>query len=643
MPTEDDHKLGLDRPVTRRDFLNGVAVTSAAALACPHLAWAAAADPVSRTPAGYPPALTGMRGSGYPRAYQTGHSLRDGNYWPQAPVAIDTSETYDLIVVGGGISGLTAAYLYQKRHGRDKTVLVLDNHDDFGGHAKRNQYTFGETLRLSSAGTFDLAAGRTPVQREVLADLGIDIPALTQKNVNTGFYSSLGMGQGVFFDKETFGADKLMKSPLPWTDFTYMYTPNPPADAEAMWQQFLKDAPLSEAAKKDLYRLYHDRKDYLPHLSYDEKLAKLDTMSYEDFLLRVVDCDPMVCAFLRDKTFGDGRGIGSTPALLAHTRFGLPGFDGMALELEPVAEEAVYHFPDGNATVARLLVRKLIPAALPGHTMEDSILAHVDYAALDRTGQSCRIRLSSTAVKAVNLTIGGKTRGVEVEYSRDGILYKTTAAHCVMACWNFVIPYLCPEMPAEQKEALAYNVHTPNLWLNVWLRNWKPFHKAGINFINAPNGYYSQIILEHPITVGGYKHSQSPDEPIVLSMLRGYVRPGLDIKEQFRLGRMEMYNTTFEEFEREARSQLGRALGPYGFDPAEDIVGITVNRWGHGYSYWYSALYDEFLKTGGEPPHLRARVPFGNITIANTDAAGICGTGLAIDMAARAVDELTFS
>ncbi len=643
MALEDDRRLGLDRTITRRDFLNGVAVTSAARLACPHLAWASAAEPTPIAPTDYPPALTGMRGSGYPRAYQTGHSLRDGQFWPQAPTPVDTGETYDLIVVGGGISGLAAAYLYQKRHGRDKKVLVLDNHDDFGGHAKRNQFTFGDTVRLSNAGTFDLAAGRTPVQREVLADLDIDIPALTQRHVNTGFYSSLGMGQGVFFDKETFGKDKLMKSPLPWTDFTYMYAPNPPANVEELWQRFLAEAPLSDAAKKDVYRLYHEKKDYLPHLSYDEKLAKLDTMSYQDFLLHVAGCDPMVCAFLRDKTFGDGRGIDSTPALLAHTRFGLPGFDGMALELEPPAEDAVYHFPDGNATVARLLVRKLVPAALPGSTLEDSIMARVDYSALDRGDQSCRIRLNSTAVKAINLETGGKIHGVEVEYTRDGKLYKASSTHCVMACWNFVIPYLCPEMPAEQRNALSYNVHTPNLWLNVWLRNWKAFHKAGINFINAPNGYYSQIILEHPISIGGYQHSQRPDDPIVLTMLRGYVRPGLGIKEQFRLGRLEMYNTTFEDFEREARGQLGRALGPYGFDPVEDILGITVNRWGHGYSYWYSALYDEFLKTGGGPPHLRARVPFGNITVANTDAAGICGTGLAIDMAARAVDELTFS
>jgi spermidine dehydrogenase len=123
-------------------------------------------------------------------------------------------------------------------------------------------------------------------------------------------------------------------------------------------------------------------------------------------------------------------------------------------------------------------------------------------------------------------------------------------------------------------------------------------------------------------------------------MLRGYEYPGLHIKEQFRLGRAEMYATSFETFERNVRSQLGRALGPYGFDPAEDISAITVNRWGHGYAYWYSPLYDDFLESGGQPPHLRARQPFGRITIANTASGADDSTELAIDMAARAVGEL---
>ena len=617
---KSDVELGMDRQISRRDFLDGVAVAALASAARTRAVGSSAVFAPEQDPGYYPPELTGMRGSGYPSAYTTGHEMRDGKLPLSVATPEDTGEVFDLVVVGGGISGLAAAYFFQKQNGYSKKVLVLDNHDDFGGHAKRNEFRSGSDLRISNAGSFDLGPGRTAAQRELFDDIGIDVDQLAKHNVNTRFYSLLGMGQAIFFDEQTFGRDKLVKNPAPWTDFTYLYSPNPPADAEGLWKEFMWEAPLSEPVKEDIYRLYHEDKDYLPGLNRKEKSEKLNYMSYSDFLIQVAGCDPMVCTFMRDRTFGDGRGIDSTPALLAHQRFNLPGFAGMNLdEGQPVIEEATYHFPEGNATVARLLARKLIPHALPGHTVADCMTARVNYSALDQVGQETRIRLNSTAVKAENTEDAYGMTGVRVTYSRGERMHSVRAKSCVMACWNFVIPYLCPEMLSWQKDALAYGVHTPNLWVNVWLRNWKAFHKAGVNFINAPNSYFAQIILEQPVSIGEYKHSQSPDDPIVLTMLRGYIRPELHIKDQFRQGRAEMYATTFETFERNTRDLLGRALGPFGFDPANDILGLTVNRWGHGYSYWYSPLYDEFLKTGGEPPHLRARQPFGNITIANTD------------------------
>jgi spermidine dehydrogenase len=634
-----DDRLGMNRKIRRRDVVNGIAAAVAGS-AMPGLGARAfgkiaqAAPP--RPAAAYPPALTGMRGSGYESAYATGHAMRDGSFWPAAP---------KVVVVGAGISGLAAAYFYQKQNGFGKKVLILDNHDDFGGHAKRNEFRSDGDLRLSNAGSFNIYAGRdcTRTQQEVYADLGINVAALARKTVDKHFYSRLGMSQGVFFDKETFGADLLLKDPAPWTDFTYLYAPSVPPDSGPRWDAFMKDAPLDEPVKRDLYRLYHEKKDYLADLSPEEKVSTLNSMSYADYLVKIVGCDPMACTYLRDRTFGSGRGLGSTTALSAHERFGLPGFSGLNLRKAAAAanEGVEYHFPEGNATVARLLVRKLIPEALPGRTMEDSILAVADYSRLDRAGNRTRIRLNSTVVHALNQSSPAHGASVTVSYMRGGRLYTTRAKQCVLACWNYVIPYLCPEMPSWQKEALSYSVHTPNLWVNVWLRNWRAFHQAGVNFINAPGSYYASLILEQPVSIGGYAHSKSPDKPIVMSMIRGYEYPGLHIKDQFRVGRREMYETSFETFERNTREQLNRTLGPSGFDAAQDIMGITVNRWGHGYAYWYSPLYDEFLKTGAEPPHLRARQPFGNITVANTASGADDSTELAIDMAARAVSELT--
>ncbi|ODU80929.1 MULTISPECIES: NAD(P)/FAD-dependent oxidoreductase [unclassified Novosphingobium] len=630
-----DRELGMDRAIQRRDFLNGMLVSGAAAMAPAGLAQAAhSASP-------YPPALTGMRGSGYPTANATGHALRDGQFWPHGNPS-ETADTYDLIVVGGGISGLAAAWFYQKQYNFSKKVLILDNHDDFGGHAKRNEFGAGKSLRISNAGTFNIYGGEhdTGAQADLFRDLGINVPELARDTVDTGFYARLGMGQSVFFDKETFGRDALLPDPAPWTDFTFLYSPTTPPDAEKRWDRFMRDAPLSDGAKKDLYRLYHVDTDYLPGLSTSEKIERLTYSSYADFLSGPAQCDPMVTTYLRDRTYGSGRGLSSTTALAAHERFGLPGFSGLALPARKGRHEGAqpYRFPEGNATVARLLVRRLIPGALPGQSVADSMLARVDYSRLDQAGNATRIRLNSTVVKVAN-----EKGGVSVSYTSGGLngkFLRTRARQCVLACWNYVIPYICPDLPAEQRAALAYNIKTPNLWVNVWMRDWQAWYRAGTCLMNAPGSYFASLLLEPPVSVGGYQHSPSPDQSAVMSMLRGYETPGLPIKDQFRLGRAEMYATTFEEFERNTRDQLGRALGAHGFDPARDIQGITVNRWGHGYSYWYSPLFDDFLKTGAPPPHLLARKPFGAITIANTDSAGNDTTELAISMAARAIGEL---
>jgi spermidine dehydrogenase len=302
------------------------------------------------------------------------------------------------------------------------------------------------------------------------------------------------------------------------------------------------------------------------------------------------------------------------------------------------------HFPDGNATVARLLVRSLVPQALPGNTMEDSILTPVNYAALDRPEASVRLRLNSTAVKVRNLASAafksfgygepGEGDEVHVSYSRDGQLYRVRARHSILACWNYLIRYICPDLPDEQKAALAHNIKVPNLWVNVWLRNWRAFHRAGVNFINAPNSYYASLFLQGAVSVGGYRHARSPDEPTVLTMLRAFIRPGLPPAVQHRLGRLDMYATSLETFRYEAHRQLDRTLGSFGFRADRDILDLTVNRWGHGYTWWEAA------PAGQTPYHVQGRQPFGRIAIANTDASGEDSTQLAIEQAYRAVHEV---
>jgi len=656
MTKKSDERLGMVDNIERRDFINGVlkgSVALAASGLAPGLLASAAGMPIppadtaaATTQGAYPPVLTGMRGSSYP-AYVAGHAMRDHTLHVDKETVEDTGEEYDLIVVGGGISGLSAALFYVRDSGGKARTLVLDNHDDFGGHAKRNEFDFGDRTVISNAGTFDISPGSENA-RSFMQSIGIeDIAQLNRENQDTYFYQRLGMGQKVYYDQATFGRDVLMDDPAPWIEFIALHDPNIPPDQAKRWADFLAHAPMNEKARKDVYRLYTAKADWLPGMSPAERVQKLRKMTYRDFLLKVAKVDPMVVSYLRDRTFGSARGLSGMSAFAARRR-GMPGFLGMDLgsdnpprtipeQLSPATRKPIpmYHFPDGNATIARLVVRQLIPDALPGRTLADSILQRADYSRLDQSGNQNRIRLSSTAVLVTNTPTG-----VMVTYSRDGKLYRVRARHCVLACWHHVIPYICPELPDWQKEALRYQVHAVNLWVNVWLRNWRAFKKAGACFINAPNGYYSQILLECPVDIGGYKRSTSPDEPTVLTMLRVFETPGVPVKDQYRIARAEMYATDFETYEAKLRDQLTRMLGPYGFDASRDIAGITLNRWGHGYSYMYSSVFDEFLDRGEQPPHERARMTYRNIAIANCDAAARDTTPDSIDQARRAVTEL---
>jgi spermidine dehydrogenase len=643
-----DRELGMHRRITRRDFINGVAVTAGAAMMPWHLL-GASADP-EKSGDYYPPALTGMRGS-HPGSFETAHSVRDGTFWDTAGKPEDTGETYDLIVVGGGISGLAAAHYYRKAAGSKARILILDNHDDFGGHAKRNEFRVGNTFRLGFGGTFSIEspAPYSSVAKALIEELGIDV-ASYPKYFDKNLYRSRGLRPKIFFDKETFGADKLVVN----------YNPRgggESEDAEAhsaeLLKIFLREAPIADQAKRDLQSLYEEPKDYFPGLSSDEKKAKLARISYASYLkdvARVHEDVVRIYQALPHGLFGVG-----VDAVSAQDAWGLdlPGFKGLKLDPTPgkgmnrdaipndEAEEYFFHFPDGNATIARLLVRQLIPEAVSGSSVSDLILAKADYAKLDQSTSPVRIRLNSTAVRVKHLGDAASAKEVEVTYAHGDKAYTVKAKNSILACWHVVIPFICEELPDKQKEALASAQKVPLLYTNVALRNWKSFEKVGTNSIYAPGMYHSYVNLDLPVSIGGYECARKPEEPIVVHMMKAACHPGLPARQQHSYGRMELFTTTFETMERSIREQLARMLGPGGFDPGRDIAAITVNRWPHGYSYEYNSLFDSFWLEGGETPCEVARKTFGRIAIANSDAGAYAYTDEAINQAYRAVTEIT--
>jgi spermidine dehydrogenase len=632
-----DRWLGMDRPIARRDFLNGVAMAAGAAAGAMLPGAGREGDANAATVAArrghYPPRLTGLRGS-HPGSFETAHRLRDGDLRIDAPGA---SETYDLVIVGGGISGLAAAWFYRQRKPSAR-ILILDNHDDFGGHAKRNEFELAGRLHLMNGGTEEIDSPRPygVVAATLLRKLGVEPAKLKAACTKADFYASIGLGDGVFFDRETFGADKLIASV-----------------GAKPWAELLADAPLTPAVRADIARVYEATTDYMSGLSSPQKKDRLARMSYRDFLLNVAKADPGVVPFFQARTHGWwGVGIDAVSALDVWA-FGFPGFQG--LHLDPGAAPHMgfsasgyaatrgsekFHFPDGNASIARLLVRSLVPSAIPGRSAEDIVAAPADYGKLDHPGAPVRIRLGSTAVRVRNVGGPGSARSAEVVYAQNGRLTAVRGKAVVLACWNVMIPYLCPELPARQKEALHYLVKVPLVYTSVALRHWRAFKALGVHEIHAPGAYHSTIRLNDTVDIGGYTSVRSPDQPILVHMMRAPCSPGRDEREQHRIGRAELLATSFEDFERNIRDQLARTLGLGGFDPAADITAITVNRWPHGYAYEYNPLFDPDWSEH-EQPHVVGRAPHGRIAIANSDAGAGAYTDCAIEQAYRAIGEVT--
>lgn len=617
--------------ITRRDFLNGVAVTIAAGMTPLQLLQAA---PDGRY---YPPALTGLRGS-HVGSFEVAHQMG----WEKKVFDTDKlpiTEHYDLIVVGGGLSGLSAAWFYREKHPKAK-ILILENHDDFGGHAKRNEFQAGGRMIIGYGGSEAFQSPNHLYSKEVnglLKKLGVNIKRF-ETAFDRQFYPGLGLSRGVFFDKENFGEDKLVTG-----DPTPMVADDIAPDrlnARAI-SDFINDFPLPPADRQALIELHTTPKDYLPGKTAEEKATYLAATSYRDFLLKNVGLSEGAVKYFQSRT-NDFMAL-SIDAVASSDAYsvGFPGFAGM--NLAPISEEAaaemeepyIYHFPDGNASVARLLVRSLIPGVAPGHTMDDIVLAAFDYAKLDQPKSAVRLRLNSTAVSVRN--VGDS---VHVGYSRGGQLAQVRGKRCILACYNMMIPYLLKDLPAPQAHALSQNVKYPLVYTKVVIRNWQSFQKLGVHEIYAATQPYSRIKLDYPVSMGGYDHPRDPTQPIGLHMVYVPTSPnsGMNARDQARAGRGKLYGQTFEQLEAQLRDQLQRMLGPGGFDHERDILAITVNRWSHGYASFSNSLFDDAEENTAWMN--LARKPVGHVAIANSDAAWSAYAHAAIDEAYRAVSEV---
>ena len=492
--------------ITRRDFLNGVSLGIAGTIAPIDFLKSQGIDIDY-----YPPVLTGIRGN-HPNSFNYAHKLAFTGSGFIDEVK-DTGESYDLIVVGGGISGLSAAHFFKDRTEQIPKTLILDNHDDFGGHAKRNEFVVNERTMLAYGGSQSIESPSyyEEVSKKLLSDLGIDFNKFYQA-YDFDYFKNRGLDTGFYFNKTTYGVSQIVKNvPTFRYDLTYKDSIKPDNI-----QRVASQLPISDQSKEEFIRLFLDQTDFFPDLSLEEKYYLLDNISYEDYLRQYHKVGEEVIGIFHSLLWGLwGVGNDAIPAIGCWGD-GLPGFAGLGFsgdeepseeinyqenlmyDVDTVDESIrdyvsknvlsnepyIFHFPDGNATIARLLVRQLIPHSIPGNNMEDIVTAKADYSMLDVPGQDTNIRLNSTVVSATNIK-----DGVEIVYANQGVLYKVHAKQCILACNNGIIPDLCPQLPEKQKEALKYNVKVPLVWVQVAMKNWHMIEKKKVHVLQCPDSF----------------------------------------------------------------------------------------------------------------------------------------------------------
>ena len=614
--------------ISRRDFINGVSLGAIGMGLSPFEAMAQGLIPrVAIEPDYYPPALTGLRGS-HAGSFEVAHALaREGKKFSRPKR--QTESTYDLVVVGGGISGLSAAKFFRDRRAGDSRILVLDNHDDFGGHATRDEFDVDGKTLLSYGGsqTLENPASYSKAAKNLLRDLSIHVDRF-HGYFDQQYFKDLN--SGIYFDRASYGARVITRNPM---DTISVSEPLSPAEVRAA----VRKMPISEKDQVAFQRLLDGGVDYLEGRSRKEKVELLSRISYLDYLRRYANVPDSVRGILQDLWLWYASVGWEALSAMTAANVWLPGTLNLGVQEDDEGEPYIHHFPDGNASVARALVRDLVPEAIPGATMEDLVTAPANYAKLDTDDSNVRIRLNSTAVNVAHTSNGSF---VDVTYVTHGDSFRVRARHVVLACYNAIIPYICPEVSRSQANALGYASKAPFVIGNVALRNWRGFFEAGYFAIYSPgNVYFKDMHLGFPVSMGEYKYARGPDDPIVLTGWYSPTTRGLPVRDQYRAGRARILGMTYRDFEQNLFSHLDAMLGPYGFDVDRDVAAVTMNRWPHGYAYGYEELGSPAEYHHSNGPHVTGRTQMGRVSIANSDSEATAYVNGAIDAADRAVNE----
>jgi len=633
-----DKALGLNEPISRRDFLDGALVGSAGLLvagACPFPLGAQSAGEISS-------AWTGYTGEGDYKAsagntdqvIQSAHAVRDGKYDKTPAEITETGEVYDCVVVGGGFAGLSAGLFFHQRARSNRNCLIIDNARIFGGVAKRNEFVVdGHRLFAPQASVHFQPPYPNSFLMGVYDALGLDW------NAFKSYQTWHGPSPEISLPRSAYGQGTMNGKSASGFFFGAKYGHKPGIWITDPWGKKLEGTPFSETTRRDMLRLNSEQPVVAP-LVYDypgdSVSRQLDAMTLEDYLIRTYGVSRETIRFFVAGEMSGGFGLGPD-ALSGFLEY---EWSKIIPTVDDSMQTGIQMFPGGNSGMIRLLVKTLIPASIEGpRTMEAVWKNSVNFAALDQAGQRVRMRLDSTVVRVEHIGEPGKSEFVSVIYSNNGRLYRVKAKTVVMAGGGWITKHVVRDLDEARRNSYEQFNYSPYMVANVAVRNWRFLYDLGISSAAWFEGFGRYFNVRKSATFGVDSPTFGPDMPTVLTFFVDFAKPGLPARSQGQLGRQELLSTSFADYERRIREQMTDMFAASGFDAKRDIAGIVLNRFGHAFINPQPGF---FFGLDGKPAPREAlrNGPFGRIGFSHSDLSGAMDHRNAFLESDRAVSQL---